>query len=59
MSEVAITIYSITGRKVLEKQLKNDGFYHQKLDVSTLSRGSYLIKFQSGNQVTTKKLILN
>ncbi|SHJ10383.1 Por secretion system C-terminal sorting domain-containing protein [Mesonia phycicola] len=58
-NDVNISIYSITGQKVLEKKLNTSGFYNQKLDVSNLSKGNYLIHFQSGNQITTKKLILN
>ncbi|MAN26705.1 MULTISPECIES: T9SS type A sorting domain-containing protein [Mesonia] len=58
-ANVNVAIYTITGQKVLEKRLQNNGFYTEKLDVSQLSQGNYLIRFQSGNQITTKKLILN
>ena len=57
-ANVNVAIYTITGQKVLEKELQNNGFYNQKLDVSQLSQGNYLIRFQSGNQTSTKKLIL-
>ena len=57
-TDVNVAIYNMTGQKVLEKELKNDGFYNQKLDISHLNTGNYVIKFASGNQSTTKKLIV-
>ena len=58
-TDVNVAIYSMTGQKVLEKELKNDGFYNQKLDISQLNTGNYVIKFSTGNQSTTKKLIVH
>jgi hypothetical protein len=58
-SEVKVAIYSFTGKKVYEKQLTAGGFYNEKLDLSHLSSGTYLIKFQSGTNSSTKKLIMN
>lgn len=58
-SQVNVSIYNLTGSKVFEKELNTNGFYNQKLDLSHLSSGNYLIKFQTGNNLTTKKLILN
>lgn len=57
-TDVKVAIYSMTGQKVLEKELKNDGFYNQKLDISHLNTGNYVIKFSTDNQSTTKKLII-
>ena len=57
-TDVNVAIYNMTGQKVLEKELKNDGFYNQKLDISHLNTGNYVIKFSTGNQSTTKKLIV-
>lgn len=55
----AVSLFSLTGKKVFEAKLKNNGFYNQTLDLSKLSSGVYLLKFQSGEFTTTKKIILN
>ncbi|HLU81174.1 MAG TPA: T9SS type A sorting domain-containing protein [Flavobacteriaceae bacterium] len=54
-----VAVYALTGKKVFQTQLKNEGFYNQVLDLSDLASGVYLIKFQSGDFSTTEKIILN
>lgn len=54
-----IAVFSLTGKKVFETSLKNNGFYNQILDLSDLDTGVYLVKFQSGDFSTTEKIILN
>jgi hypothetical protein len=53
LKEVAIKIYNILGKKVLEKK----GLSCHKVDVSSLEKGIYLVKIQKGNQQTIIKLI--
>ena len=56
-SSTSITIFSIEGRKVIEKRIKHDnpGF---SLDVSNLSNGAYIINLTNGNQLNQSKMIL-
>jgi hypothetical protein len=55
-----MTIYNTQGQVVL--QLLNGereaGFYEVSLDSSRLASGVYFYRFQAGNFVATKKLIL-
>jgi hypothetical protein len=59
-SHVSMTIYNTQGQVVL--QLLNGereaGFYEVSLDSSRLASGVYFYRFQAGNFVATKKLIL-
>lgn len=57
-SAPVVQVYNVNGQKVYENQLQNDGFYNQKLDLTQLSAGIYLLKFNSGNFSTTKKIVL-
>ncbi|KJD31082.1 hypothetical protein PK35_16505 [Tamlana nanhaiensis] len=55
-----VAIYSVSGAKVFESELKkNSGFYNKSLNLSNLQSGVYVLKFTSGNNSATKKLILN
>jgi plastocyanin len=49
----AVTIFSLTGEKVLNSKLLN-----HKLDISTLSSGIYFVKFVTDKKEVTKKLII-
>lgn len=53
------SVYSITGAKVYEQVIgATSGFYNQEIDLGALNNGVYLLKFESGNYITTKKIIL-
>lgn len=54
-----VAVFSLTGKKVFETQLKDKGFYNQVLDLSDLAQGVYLVKFEAGGFSTTEKIILN
>lgn len=56
--KVELAIYSMTGQKILQKDLVPMGNSIQTLDLSGLSSGVYLLNFVSGNHATTKRLIL-
>ncbi|WP_435136157.1 T9SS type A sorting domain-containing protein [Formosa sp. A9] len=54
-----ISIYAVTGAKVFETTIKNqNGFYNKELQLNNLQSGVYILKFTSGNQSVTKKLVL-
>ena len=54
-----VSVYSITGAKVYEKVITNVvGFFNQEIDLSTLNSGMYVLKFESGNYSTSKKIVL-
>jgi len=46
-------IYSLDGRKLMEENKLNDS----KIDVSNLTKGNYLIKFQTKGEEQTTKFI--
>lgn len=53
-----VEVYDLVGRKLKSIQLDANGFSNHSLNLENLSAGTYLVKFQSGNFQTTKKLIL-
>lgn len=59
-TENEIQIYSMTGQLVHQSNLKStSGFYNKTLDLYNLETGVYIMKFISGSQSVSKKLILN
>ncbi|OMP31235.1 endonuclease [Mangrovimonas sp. DI 80] len=52
--DLEIQIYSVLGKLTLEKQVSNT---ENKIDISKLNSGIYLVKLQYQNQSVTKKLI--
>ncbi|WP_162274031.1 T9SS type A sorting domain-containing protein [Polaribacter reichenbachii] len=59
-SKNEVSIYTITGKKIFNTSLKsNSGFYNRTLDLSNIPSGIYILKFNSGNSSTSKKLVLN
>ncbi|MEL6866125.1 MAG: tyrosinase family protein [Bacteroidota bacterium] len=54
------TIFDISGRKVrnLSSQRQEAGYYTTPVDVSDLSAGIYILRAQIGDQLITKKLII-
>ncbi|MDR6968269.1 hypothetical protein J2X31_002286 [Flavobacterium arsenatis] len=54
-----VTIYSITGAQMYQTTIdSNSGFFSKELDLNFLNSGMYLLKFDSGDYSTTKKIIL-
>ena len=49
-----IKIYNVLGKLILSDTVNSN---KNKVDVSSLQKGIYLIKVTSGNSTTTKKLI--
>ncbi|MBK8550713.1 MAG: T9SS type A sorting domain-containing protein [Ignavibacteria bacterium] len=57
---VSMKLFDINGReiKTLVNEFKNSGYYSIDLDASELSSGAYLYRIESGNFVSTKKLVV-
>lgn len=54
-----LSIYSLTGAKVYERQMgPASGFFNQEIDLGSLNNGVYVLKFESGDYSTTKKIVL-
>src|SRR5690554_709538 len=54
-----ITIYALNGAIVHKAAAESHtGFYTQTLDLSQLTAGVYILEFKSGNQASTKKIVL-
>ena len=54
--DAAITIYTILGKLIKSEKITRS---KNSIDISSLTKGMYLIKINSGTQVITKKLIKN
>ena len=52
--EAKITVYSILGKLVLKEEISQT---KNSIDISSLTRGIYLVKIHVGNQFITKKLL--
>lgn len=52
--EVVLTIYSLTGQKIVEKE----NFTSSNIDVSEFKNGIYIVMFKSENEFETRKLII-
>lgn len=53
----SVAIYSVTGARVFETQIDSNS-EEKTLDLSVLSGGVYILKLQSGDFTSTKKLVL-
>ena len=54
-----VSVYSSTGAKVYEQVIgATSGFFNQEIDLGNLNNGIYVLKFESGNYVTSKKIVL-
>lgn len=58
-AQVDLQIYNLQGRLMRHLTFENQGFSQKDLDLSDFSSGVYFLKFTSGANQTTKKLILN
>ncbi|NUY80855.1 T9SS type A sorting domain-containing protein [Flavobacterium sp. MAH-1] len=54
----SVSIFSLTGAKVYETNLDNNGFANAELNLSNLNAGVYILKFQSGDYAATRKIVL-
>lgn len=59
-SDNSIAVYNIQGQLVHSSKIAtNNGFYERSLDLSALQSGIYIVKFNTGKNSVSKKLILN
>lgn len=60
-ASVELTLYNLMGQAMSHTDLgtKSQGMHSTTLDLSTLSKGVYLLKVKAGNSLVTKKLIKN
>lgn len=58
-SQISIRIYSIQGKliKSLAESYQTAGYYLVQADLSSLSKGFYLLTFKTGNHMIRKKLV--
>jgi hypothetical protein len=57
---VLVSLHSITGRRVLAIELKADqqGYIKEKLDLKGIKPGSYILRFESGEGVYSRKVVI-
>jgi len=54
----SVSIFSLTGAKVYDQKLDSNGFANAELNLSNLSSGVYILKFESGDYSATRKIVL-
>lgn len=57
---VSLKLFDMNGKeiKTLVNEFKNSGYYSIDLDASELSSGAYFYRIESGNFISTKKLVV-
>jgi len=55
---LTVSLYDITGKMIEEKQI-NKGQTMAHFDIQTLYNGTYIVKIANGNNVTSKKIVVN
>ncbi|MFH0893730.1 MAG: SBBP repeat-containing protein [Bacteroidota bacterium] len=56
--DIILTVYTLTGQKVLEKsESKTGGFYRTQLDMSGYNSGIYIVQLNISGKLFVKKLI--
>jgi len=53
-----ITITNILGKEILHINENVSGIYNNKLDLSSFSKGTYIIQIANKNKVFTDKIII-
>ncbi len=58
--DVELSVFNIAGQQIMNHSLKNQsaGEYNQTLDLSNMATGAYILRFETNNQVTSQKLII-
>lgn len=58
-TQVTVQVIDLSGRNVLELNLgTRSGQLKERINLDNLSAGTYILRMQAGNQVTTNKLII-
>lgn len=60
-AQTSISIMTMVGQEVSRQEFgqQQAGYFTENLDISNLSRGVYLVRFQADNQIATQKLVVN
>ena len=53
-----VEIYDMTGKLVAQEQLQSNGYFNHKINLNHLSKGIYILKFNSGKYSDTKKIVI-
>lgn len=58
-AEVSLTFTNVLGQQVLEikKGQQNTGLYQERIDISALKSGLYMVELRRGNQLQTHRLV--
>lgn len=57
-SKGKIEVFDLSGRNIFSEEYLNNGLSDLQLDLSTLTKGNYILKVLNNNQFITKKIIL-
>lgn len=57
-SDVSVSLFDVVGKNVMNVQFKNVMSSTEKINISELPTGVYIIKLSSGNNVVTKKVTI-
>jgi hypothetical protein len=57
---VTISVYDVTGKQVvfIPNQWLDAGTHNQEIQVDELTKGLYVVKINTGDEVITQKLLL-
>jgi subtilisin family serine protease len=58
-SNIAVEIFDVLGQRVSSTKFDNSGRFDQRIDVSALKTGIYLVRVGDGNVSSTRKLVIN
>lgn len=58
-SNIAVEIFDVLGQRVSNTKFDNSGRFEQRIDVSALKTGVYLVRVGDGNVSSTRKLVIN
>ena len=53
-----ITVYDVLGKQVYSKNIKTVGFEDYTLNLQHLGKGIYSINIAKGNEMSTKKIVI-
>jgi subtilisin-like proprotein convertase family protein len=57
-SKINITVNDLQGRKVLEKNYTNSGFFSENLQLDNVQKGIYLVSIKDGEKQIVKKIVV-
>lgn len=57
-AKTSVEIYDMTGKIVVKKELPSNGYFNHQINLNNLSKGIYILKFNSGKYTESKKIIV-